>query len=53
MDKKLLNKIIITENTSIKSSIKIFDSTGLQILLVTDKNGKFIGTLSMEILEEL
>ena len=46
MDKKLLNKIIITENTSIKSSIKILDSTGLQILLVTDKNGKFIGTLS-------
>ncbi len=44
--KKIIDKITVGENTTIKIAIKKLNQTGLQILLVVDSRNRFLGTLT-------
>lgn len=46
MNKKLLNKILIRENFSIKNCMKKMTSNGMQICIVQNDNNNVIGTIT-------
>jgi dTDP-glucose pyrophosphorylase len=46
LDKNYLKKIIITENSSILEAIKNLNVSELKIVLIVDKNKKFIGIIN-------
>lgn len=41
-----LKKITIQEKTTIKEALKVINAEGLKIAIITDKNNKFLGTLT-------
>ena len=44
--KKILKKIIIYENSTIENAIKKLSNTGLQIVIVCNKQNKILGTIT-------
>jgi predicted transcriptional regulator len=46
LDKNYLKKIIITQNSSILEAIKNLNVSELKIVLIVDKNKKFIGVIN-------
>ena len=45
-DEKLLSKISVQSNTSIKDTIKIMNSTALQVAIVVDTKKKYLGIVT-------
>jgi CBS domain-containing protein len=46
LDKEKLNKIIISQESTILEAINNLNLSGLKIILIVDKNKKFIGVLN-------
>ena len=46
IENKILKKIIIYENSTIENAIKKLSNTGLQIVIVCNKQNKILGTIT-------
>ena len=46
IENKILRKIIVYENSTIENAIKKLSITGLQILIVCNKQDKILGTIT-------